>query len=230
MILRSEFGWEGYGIYFALLEMMFDDEDTALQKKALKAIAYSNNMDYQKLLDIIDLCIQERLLIQDDKSIWSHGLRLRKEKYLELTRKRSEAGRKAMENRWHKDDHDNDVITEQSETDSDDITIKGKEKKEKEKKTKELVSEVIKYLNSKAGTAYRSRTEQTIKHIGAREREGYVLDDFKKVIDFKCSEWKNSEYAKFLRPETLFGSKFEGYYNTATFMNGTPKKKYNFKN
>ncbi len=61
MILRTEFGWEGYGIYFAMLEIMFDDEETEIKKKALKAIAYANNIDHQKLSSIINLCISENL-------------------------------------------------------------------------------------------------------------------------------------------------------------------------
>lgn len=51
------------------------------------------------------------------------------------------------------------------------------------------------------------------KHINARLNEKYTVDDFKKVIDKKCNEWIGTEYEKFLRPETLFGSKFEGYLN-----------------
>jgi uncharacterized phage protein (TIGR02220 family) len=57
-----------------------------------------------------------------------------------------------------------------------------------------------------------------------------VLDDFKRVIDFKCKDWKGTEYAKFLRPETLFGNKFEGYYNTMGIVEEKAKKKYNFVN
>ena len=133
-----------------------------------------------------------------------------------------------MKNRWHKSDHDNSVITKQQETDSDDITIKEKEIKEKE--IKELTKSVIEYLNEKAGTGYKPRAESTVKHIGARSREGYVLDDFKRVIDFKCKDWKGTEYAKFLRPVTLFGNKFEGYYNTMGIVEEKTKKKYNFVN
>ena len=48
----------------------------------------------------------------------------------------------------------------------------------------------------------------------ARFNEGYTLEDFKQVIDIKTAEWKDSpEFSKYLRPETLFGSKFDGYLN-----------------
>lgn len=72
---------------------------------------------------------------------------------------------------------------------------------------------VIDYLNQKAGTAYRSGSKATQSHINARLKEGFTVEDFKKVIDNKCADWKGTEWEKFLRPETLFGSKFENYLN-----------------
>ena len=73
--------------------------------------------------------------------------------------------------------------------------------------------EVVDYLNLRAGTKYRSTSEDTRKHIRARVNDGYTLDDFKAVIDRKVEEWKGTEWEKFLRPSTLFGSKFESYLN-----------------
>lgn len=73
--------------------------------------------------------------------------------------------------------------------------------------------EVVDYLNLRAGTRYRSTSEDTRKHIRARVDDGYTLDDFKAVIDRKVEEWKGTEWEKFLRPSTLFGSKFESYLN-----------------
>lgn len=230
-MLRSEYGWEGYGIYFALLEIMFDNDETCIQRKALKAIALTNNIETDKLMGIIDLCVEEGLLRRDDKKIWSHGLQVRKKKYLEITRKRSEAGKKGMRKRWSSDEEkpDNGVITEQSETDNEVITLKEKERKEKEKENKRITGMVIDYLNAKAGTAYRKTADKTVTHVVARINEGYVYEDFVKVIDYKCDEWLGGEYAKFLRPETLFGTKFEGYYNAAN-MAGKPEKKLKFVN
>lgn len=73
--------------------------------------------------------------------------------------------------------------------------------------------EIVDYLNKKAGTKYRHTTKKTKDHIHARMAEGFTVDDFKTVIDKKCSEWIGSEMEKYLRPETLFGPKFEGYLN-----------------
>lgn len=78
------------------------------------------------------------------------------------------------------------------------------------------IKEIISYLNQKERTNYKPTTKTTQKHINARLNEGYTVDDFKKVIDTKCSEWLNTDYSKYLRPETLFGNKFESYLNTSS--------------
>lgn len=100
------------------------------------------------------------------------------------------------------------------------IEEKGKEKKRREEKEPDgsahessLIKQIIDYLNLKCDTAYKSSSELNKRHINARVNEGYKLEDFKEVIDKKVGEWKGTEYEKFLRPETLFGSKFESYLN-----------------
>jgi hypothetical protein len=40
--------------------------------------------------------------------------------------------------------------------------------------------------------------------------------DFQDVIEHKAEEWKtNAEMAQYLRPQTLFGTKFESYLQAA---------------
>lgn len=73
--------------------------------------------------------------------------------------------------------------------------------------------DVINYLNQQTGKHYKSTTKKNQTVIRARTDEGFTLDDFKKVIDNKVSEWKGTDMEKYLRPETLFGTKFEGYLN-----------------
>ena len=75
---------------------------------------------------------------------------------------------------------------------------------------------VVNHLNEKAGTKYRATTESTARHIRARLNEGFSVEDFFTVIDKKVAEWKGSDMEKYLRPETLFGSKFESYLNAKT--------------
>jgi uncharacterized phage protein (TIGR02220 family) len=73
---------------------------------------------------------------------------------------------------------------------------------------------IINYLNEKTGAHYRATTPKTKKLIEARMKEGFTVEDFQTVIYKKTKQWKdNPDMCKFLRPETLFGTKFEGYLN-----------------
>lgn len=74
--------------------------------------------------------------------------------------------------------------------------------------------EIIEYLNQRTGKKFKYSSKANQKYIKARINEGYALEDFKKVIDWKISQWTgNKEMERYLRPETLFGAKFEGYLN-----------------
>jgi uncharacterized phage protein (TIGR02220 family) len=75
-------------------------------------------------------------------------------------------------------------------------------------------AEIIHYLNEKTGKNFRSGSNKTKELIHARYGEGFTLEDFKRVIDLKSVEWQSDpNWNKFLRPETLFGTKFEAYLN-----------------
>ena len=103
---------------------------------------------------------------------------------------------------------DNVTITEGNATEEDIEEDKDIEK------DKELYRSIISYLNEKAGTNYKPTTAKTKSAINARLAEGFKIDDFKTVIDKKCAEWiGDPKMEKYLRPETLFGTKFEGYLN-----------------
>lgn len=76
-------------------------------------------------------------------------------------------------------------------------------------------SEIIDILNEATGKSYRASTEKTRRLIHARWEEGFRLDDFRKVCESKSGEWLGTDMERYLRPETLFGTKFEGYLNAA---------------
>ena len=74
--------------------------------------------------------------------------------------------------------------------------------------------EIISYLNQVVGTSYRPTSKETQKHIKARLNDGFTIDDFKQVIDNMAFKWlKDEKMNRYLRPETLFGTKFESYLN-----------------
>lgn len=93
--------------------------------------------------------------------------------------------------------------------------------------TETIYSDVISYLNLKTDKNFKATTAITKRLIKARVKEGFTLEDFKLVIDKKCLEWLGTEWAKYLKPDTLFGNKFEGYLNANTVVKKADKNDYN---
>ncbi len=97
--------------------------------------------------------------------------------------------------------------------------LSGESKTETETKTQrktqitEIADRVVDYLNLKAGTAYRHGIAKTVSLVSARLKDGFTENDFTLVINKKCEDWNGTDYARYLRPETLFGTKFESYLN-----------------
>jgi len=88
------------------------------------------------------------------------------------------------------------------------------EKNESNNKFSNQIAQVFEYLNQKTGKRYTGRSEAQRKFIIARLKEGYTVEEFKRVIDNKVAAWKHDEKMnQYLRPETLFGTKFETYLN-----------------
>ena len=76
-----------------------------------------------------------------------------------------------------------------------------------------ICKEVISYLNLKAKKNFKVDTASHQKFIKARLKEGYVIEDFKKVVDIMVAKWKGTEYEQYLQPQTLFGNKMDNYLN-----------------
>ena len=106
------------------------------------------------------------------------------------------------------------VVSQETNTINNNIinTNNNINKKEINKERKEDIESVYRYLNLTLDTNYKS-TSASAKHVNARFDEGYTLDDFFDVIDNKYEEWKGTDMEKYLRPDTLFGTKFDIYLN-----------------
>ncbi len=85
--------------------------------------------------------------------------------------------------------------------------------------------EIVAYLNAKTGKHFKADSAANVRFINSRIKEGYTIDDFKKVIDNKTAEWKGTEQDQYLRPETLFtASHFESYLNQRKVTHGAKIK------
>lgn len=102
-----------------------------------------------------------------------------------------------------------------------------------DEKNDELINQIVNYLNEKTGKDFKATTKQTVSLIKARVRDGYNFDDFKKVIDTKTNQWQSKpDMNRYLRPQTLFGNKFEAYLqeysNNNRFNNSNDINKYDW--
>lgn len=113
---------------------------------------------------------------------------------------KSNENQKENENKTHQDVN---VIV--NVNDNVDVNVK--------KISLEEIKGIVEYLNIKSNSHYKYSTDKTQTLIKTRIKDGFTLDDFKIVIDKKCEEWLGTDFEKFLRPETLFSNKFEGYLN-----------------
>ena len=119
--------------------------------------------------------------------------------------------------RWDEYQEDAQRLHNDCTTDAQRLHTKQECKKERMQEDNRYSSstrEIVAYLNEMTGSHYKPGTRKTQDLIKARMNEGFTVDDFKTVIYKKTKEWKNDpKMVKFLRPETLFGNKFEGYLN-----------------
>ncbi len=69
-------------------------------------------------------------------------------------------------------------------------------------------------LNDLGGLHF-TATPTELRPINARIRDGFTLEQARTVITAKVAEWAGSDFAKYLRPATLFGPKFDGYLQAA---------------
>ena len=115
-----------------------------------------------------------------------------------------------VENKKRKIKIKNNLITLEKEIENKKEVVKVKPKTEK---VITEIEQIIEYLNFKSGKSFSYKSKNSTSFISARLKEGYKIEDFKKVIDIKCHKWLNSKFEDYLRPQTLFSNKMDGYLN-----------------
>jgi len=105
----------------------------------------------------------------------------------------------------------NNLITLKTEEQSDQV-----EQAPKVDTNSALATKILKSFNNVSRRDFKATSKKNIQPIVARLKEGFTEEDFQVVTDFKVREWKDDPVMhKFLRPETVFGNKFEGYLQAA---------------
>lgn len=78
-----------------------------------------------------------------------------------------------------------------------------------------LVAEIVSFLNKESKSKFDPARKSTATAINARIKEGFTYENFVNVIQFMCKEWTGTKQEQYIRPQTLFGDKFEGYLHAA---------------
>lgn len=145
-------------------------------------------------------------LKENNSYSFDKGVPFEDTKYVEMSKRQS---RRTKDEQKTNADIDLDIDLDIDK----DLDIDIKEKEINKEKEKIPYDEIIGYLNTMACTRYKSTTPKTRALIKARWEEGFKEIDFTTVIKKKCDSWLGTDMEKYLRPETLFGTKFEGYLN-----------------
>jgi uncharacterized phage protein (TIGR02220 family) len=83
-------------------------------------------------------------------------------------------------------------------------------------------TQILESLNSLTGKSYR-RNNKFDSLISARWNEGFREVDFEYVARVKTLEWRGTPEEKYLRPETIYGPKMDGYRNQDEKLIKRPK-------
>lgn len=231
--LMKELGLEGYGIFFMLLEVLREQTDFKYPIQDIDLLADEFGTSEQKLRVVICNYQLFEIVITDDKEMFlSPKLLVYLQPYFRIKEQRRIAGQKSGEARKIKalENKNNERPFNDRSTDDKRELNEIEQSKVNESKVNESniiplpveeipYKEIIDYLNKAIGASYKHTSGKTKECIHARWNEGFRLNDFKKVIDNKVYTWNKEprpgerDMREYLRPITLFGTKFESYLN-----------------
>jgi len=210
--LRMELGWEGYGLFWALIELLRNESDHRMRTH-YKSIAFALQTQEDSIKRIIN---DFDLFGLDDQYFWSESLLKR----MELKEERSEKARESAKKRWNRDNDANAMRTH-SERNADAMQLKESKVKEiKEKEIKESKvnedshNEIFRKLwNNKIwleglAMTWKADLNEVKNHLNTFRQECILKGDFK----------ENEKLAK------------EHFFNWVKRGNPIPKKEAKSKN
>ncbi len=176
--LRMEMGWEGYGLFWAIIELLRNESDHRMRTH-YKGIAFA----LQTQEDNIKRLINDFDLFQiDDQYFWSESLLKR----MELKEERSEKARQSAKKRWNQN---NDANAMRTHSDGNANAMQLKESKVKESKVnvvnEESHNEIFRTLWKSniwlEGIAIKNKAsiQQVQNHLNDFRQECILKDEFK---------------------------------------------------
>lgn len=181
--LRLEHSWEGYGIYWMLVERMYEAPSCSIRHDKVKQIAMASAVSAEKLKAVIQTCLNEELFVSDGERFWSESAKGRKYQFESLKELNSAAGKKGMAKRWNKP----------LPNAPPDKPENAAEIRAAQREKLALVKKVFDYFCEQAGRAL-SLTKERRRIIEKRVDQGRTWEEFVKVIDnFSDDDWEGRD-------------------------------------
>ena len=235
--LEAIFGHKGYSLFFKFLEHMGRAQNFKLPWNEIQESIFARifRVSREELLNFVSEATRPEVgaFLLKDGFLYSEGLLKRLQPL--VNKRKYNRTRQGVSKNCDNNDNTDEFLSQKpchkkQEFDST-VQYSTVEKSKVEKSTNIPYREIIDYLNSATGKKFRPSSEKSRRLIRARWKEGYQKDDFFKVIDNKVAKWLNDpKFSDFLRPETLFSTKFESYINESGTRNLNPAEELTFKN
>jgi hypothetical protein len=98
--LRTNHGWEGYGLFWALVESLLDCPNYEMPLDAIAGLSLGYGLANGTLNGLLETCYKVGLLSHNETHFWSDSLKRRMEKLGETRKTLSDAGKRGAEARW----------------------------------------------------------------------------------------------------------------------------------
>ncbi|HUS98850.1 MAG TPA: conserved phage C-terminal domain-containing protein [Candidatus Thermoplasmatota archaeon] len=218
----EKFGSDGYLVFFGTLEIMsdeFDIENPGVSRISIKKLTKNFQLSRQKTLRILSFFHQKAnekrfknksffVTIEKDYVVINCNRLAQlcdehtRQRFSKLRSSSGVAQEKLTHHRREKKEEDIYIVEKSDSRRSNNIPYK----------------QIINYLNKKANTHFKHNTNETKGLIKARWNQGFNVEAFQYVVDVKCSQWLHDhKMVSYLRPSTLFGTKFESYLNEVIY-------------
>jgi len=186
--LRSKYGWEGYGLFWAVVEILRDIDGYKYPKRKMSLLAFE--LQYPAAEQFINDCIHEfELFVEDEDSFWSESLLRRMERCEEICQKRRNAGKRGGDSK-------SQAIAKQLPSKL--VALKERKGKENKVNTSAFESWYAEYPRKIAKAA-------ALKAWKARMNEGISADELTRARDGYKAQADLSNPKYILHPSTFLG-------------------------
>lgn len=202
VMLRQEFGLEGYGAYFMIVEILREQSNFKIDLSEIEGVNYKlkpHNIDFEKFLKF---CFEKGLFKKDKKHMWSESLLRRMKAFTDARERMSQGGKKAMKKRYK---HLTSTLQEPNKVNQS----KYKEKETNTNQIENKAKEILDYLSQVTGRKYQD--EECLAIVIENLSNGHTLDDHMQVINVKKYDQFFKDNPWCYHPSTIFGPKFSRY-------------------